>query len=444
MSLREKAVQWKDAATNVPRLAYNAVRFGMAPAAPRALDTLQSEGVSDLHWKVLGDGLARFLQSSGPVLTKMGQILAARDDLLPAELCARLEKLYSRQPPMPRRQLDQALREAFPGGAPFESFESEPLGVGSIGQVHRARLRSGEEVIVKVIRPGIAREIERDMNAGRALVGLFGSAIALKALEDLAVGFRGEVDLRNEAASLEEFGRRFRKNPRVCVPKCYAELSSERVLVMEELKGEPLSELKRRAKDDREGARRAADLALKEILSQVFVEGRFHGDPHAGNLLVLPDGRLGLIDLGLTGEFSSKDRKNISRAVRAFLKRDPDSLIKALLGFGTVPDDFDLKAFSAEIAETVARGKAGVAAQVSGKGGGDALERFVNDLFRVAFRHRVYVPSSATLLIKTLVTIEGVARSLDPDVDLVAAAWPVLLKSLTPSWLRWISFRDSR
>ena len=437
-------------------MAYTLVRHGVLPTGLAAVVTMKDEGASALHWKALGDALVRFFQNAGPVFTKFGQILATRSDLFPETVCTRLERLYTKQPAMPKAQLLAALKIAYrgyPATSPFERFEFKALAVGSIGQVHRATLRDGTPVIVKIIRPGIAREVERDLTAAHTLMTLFfalpmrgkkaNKFMLRKALEDLSSGFRTEIDLNHEADSLEDFGRRFRRNPNVCVPKCFRKLSSKGVLVMEELIGEPLSKYRERAKSNPEAAKRVASLALKEILNQIFIEGRFHGDPHAGNLLVLADGRLGLIDLGLTGEFGRADRKNIARAVRAFTSRDADKLIRALLGFGATPDDFDFEAFKADVIKIVQGHKGKVAQQVSGKlaqaasSAGNSLEDFVNALFSAAYRHKIYVPAAATLLIKTLVTIEGVARSLDPEINLVAAAAPVILKSLTPAWLRW-------
>jgi ubiquinone biosynthesis protein len=443
-----------DTAVFMPRLAFNVLRHGMLPSGHATVATLVQEGTADLHWKAIGDALVRLAQHSGPVLTKIGQMLATRNDLLPEAVCLRLEALYTRQRPMATRQLRSVLARAFPDGLPFEGFQQLPLAVGSIGQAHRAELPSGERVIVKIVRPNIAREIDRELNAVDLLLGIvlqmpgYGTkasrrAIA-RAVDQLSMAIRSEVDLRKEAAALADFAGRFRTNPRVRIPAVYRQWSSRDVLVMEELEGEPLSAFRARAKDDPAAAKRIANLAIREILSQIFEAGRFHADPHAGNLLVLPDGRLGLIDLGLTGESDEQDRRRIANAVRAFVSGDPDQLTRALLDFGTPPTDFDHETFQHDVIAVVRRHEAGVVAQVTGtkdSGGpgasGNRLEQFVNDLFIVAYTHDIYVPPSATLLIKTLVTIEGVARSLHPDINLVGAAIPIVLRSLAPRWLRW-------
>lgn len=414
--------------------------------------------MAELHWKVLGDALVRFLQNSGPVFTKFGQVLATRHDLLPPAVCARLEALYSRQPSMPRRELEQVLARAYGRRLPFRAFRWRPIAVGSIGQVHRARLRSAKgsrRIIVKILRPGIGEQIERDLSVARVVLSVLlgvsrrhrrgSGAFLTRSLEDLARSYAREADLRQEADSLRDFKRRFQGNPKVAVPKCYEELSSGSILVMEELRGEPLTAYRERSRTDPRAARKVADLALQEILRQIFADGRFHADPHAGNLLILEDGRLGIIDLGLTGELSAKDRKSMARAVRAFLGRDVDALIRALLDFGVLPPDFDLRRFQCDVLAIVEDRKQDLVSRLKGRGrrgaakaSSGSLDEFVTALFQVAHDHRVYVPPSTTLFLKTLVTIEGVARSLNPDLNLVAAAFPVILRSLTPRWMRWV------
>ena len=444
--------KWGDAAGIAPVLVANAMGRGVLPMGLSSLATLRREGLSDLHWKVVGDALVRFFRSSGPVLTKLGQVLATRDDLLPRATCERLEELYAGQPAMRRAQLERSLERAYGSRSPFAQLDEEPLAVGSIGQVHRARLRDGSRVVVKLVRPGIGRAIERDLNAAGVFAGLLfrflsgdrsaSRRLVARALDELGAELAREADLENEADAYEEFGRRFASNPRVCVPRCYREWSTRDVLVLEELRGEPLSALRRRGVEQPAEARRAAQLALREILSQVFDEGCFHADPHGGNLLILEDGRLGLIDLGLTGELGPRDRKNIARAVKAFLARDPDAAIRILLEFGTVSPDFDLPAFKRDVREVFRKKGRGAAAQAVGRGSegtgeATALEGLVNDLLSVARSHDIHVPPSTTLLIKTLVTIEGVARSLDPEINVVVTALPIVLRSLTPRWLRW-------
>jgi len=435
-----------------PRLVGSALRRGILPVGAATLSTVRREGISELHWKALGDALARFLQGAGPVLTKLGQILATRDDLLPAAICKRLDKLYAEQPPMSTRQLRRMLKRAYPDGDPFESFEWEPLAVGSIGQVHRAQLRGSGPVVVKLLRPGIEAALERDMVSARAFADLFfrwtrddeghRRESALRVLDDLARAFAREVDFVREADALEDFAKRLAGSTTVCVPHCYRELSSRTALVLEELRGVPLSALRDAGDSTRDDARLAADLALTEILSQVFQEGHFHADPHAGNLLLLDDGRLGLIDLGLTGQLGKSERRIIARAVRSVLARDADATLRLLLELGNTPAGFDLDAYRNEIGAALRQHGSGALSRIAGgakpaESGANSLEGMVDELFAVTRRHGIWLPESTTLLIKTLVTIEGVARSLDPEINVLGKAVPIIIRSLAPRWLRW-------
>lgn len=431
-----------------PRLSAAVLRHGLLPSLPAALATWRRDGAAALHWKVLGDALARFLRQAGPVYTKLGQVLATREDLLPAALCARLERLYAEQPPMSRRALRRALASAFPDGSPFAAVEPQPLGVGSIGEVHRARLADGRRVVVKLLRPGIERAVRRDLAGLRALlcVALCATpaarrarANALDALDAFGRGLLAECDLEAEAHAYRDFGARLRANPQVRVPHCHSEWSSARALVLEELEGIPLARLRERPSGDA-SRRQAAELALREILAQVFEDGRFHADPHGGNLLWLEDGRIGLIDLGTVGTLGRDARRQIALAVRAFLARDPDAVLRALLGLGQLAPDFDYVAFRAEVAGLFAASAGGALSRLRGRAGaqsGAGLEELMDQFFAVSRRHGVRFSDATALLVKTLVTLEGVVRALDPELDVVRGALPVVLAALTPRWLRW-------
>lgn len=428
----------------VPWLGASAARHIVLPAGFRYLESAWTSGFKDAHWNALGDGLVRFLQESGPVLTKLGQIMATRSDLLPPALCEKLEVLYNRQPAMKRSELDRLLHEAYGLRLPFAEFDRRALAVGSVGEVHRAELINGTRVIVKIIRPGIAKQIKRDSETLRTLAALafkvsdkrYRATLRMmqRMIEDLETGFLSELDLTGEARALEDFRKRMRANSRVYIPRAFTDLSSKNILVVEEVKGVSLAKF--REGNDVKEKKALAELALREILTQIFDHGNFHADPHAGNFLVMEDGRLAMIDFGLTGEFTNKDRNKIARAVKGLMNRDPESVIKALLEFSTTPKDFDLELFKSDVAALLTK------RQVSAKSladGANNLDQLVNDLFNITYKHHIYVPQSTTLLIKTLVTIEGVARSLDPEIKLMPVAVPVVLKSLTPKWLRFMS-----
>jgi len=413
------------------RVTLRGVPRGMLALSAGALRAAALEGPRDLHWKATGDALVEIFRSGGPALTKLGQVLATRSDLLPTQVCARLEALYDRQPAMPARQVKRVLKRNFGRERPWKKMERKPLAVGSIGQVHRAVLPDGRRVVVKLLRHGARESMRRDLNALRTvlegwtrLYGVEFGALALRTLDEFEQGLARETDFTHEARALQEFGKRLASNPRICVPHCHAEWSSSDVLILEELVGTPLSELRER---DPDAARRAASVALRELLTQVFDQGHYHADPHAGNLLLLEDGRLGLIDLGLTGELTRTDRRRIARAARAILAADPDRAMRTLLEFGSLASDFDPAAFKRDVAGAI---------RAHPPRGADGFDVLVQELLVIASRHGIVLPPSTSLLIKTLVTIEGVARSLDPDINVLRVAFPVVVQSLTPTFLR--------
>ncbi len=459
--IRKEISRISYAISAVPELSFNLIRHGILPLIPSVIQTIQEESLKDVPQREIGKFLARTLNHSGPVLIKLGQILATRNDILPKAICEELEILYDQQPAMSKSELSRILESQFGENLPFEFTDETPMAVGSIGEVYSGTLSDESKVVIKVIRPGILKKIQRDIHFLETVLDLFNMRFGIwdrnveigfrRSLEELAKGLQQESDLRIEAAALKDFRKRFRKNSKVYVPYCYDRFSGKNVLIMEKLEGQPLSKVRTKAKRNKKLSKQLAELALTEILKQIFEEGRFHADPHGGNLLLLEDGRLGIIDLGLTGHFGETERKRIVRAIRAFVARDVDSVISSLLEFGETPDEFDLEKFRSDVAKVVSNHKADLTQGLRGKAKkskskktankttSNSLEQFVNELFLVAYKHKIYVPQNSVLLVKTLVTIEGLARSIDPDLNLVDQAVPIVLRAMLPKWLRWPS-----
>lgn len=421
------------------------------PIIPRAGQLLYQEGFEEFSKKLAGDSLAAVLRNSGPVFIKLGQILSTREDLLGTTVCQRLEILYNKQPAAPYSQVKSILKKR-KIWSHIKSIERKALGVGSIGQVHRATLKTGETLILKILRPGVARQITQDIAQLKNLVErLFSTASVrasldpalrftiLKLLENLGKALVKEVDLVLEKEQLSRFAHIMKGRAELVVPKVFEEWCDSELLVMEELKGESLSDYRKRNSQNSVALKKYAGIALKEVLRQVFTEGAFHADPHMGNLIVLADGRLGFIDFGLTGELSNRDRAQLGKAIKALMAKDAEKLIQSLLGFGEIPPDFNEAAFRDEVIQVVQAQRAELSTQLLGNteaqaDGTSSLEHLVNDLFTVAYRHHIAVPESSILIIKTLVTIEGVARRLDPGVNVAAIALPILLKATAKSW----------
>lgn len=452
LKAQQQLIKWWDASLRLPQFTYLLLHQSAPPRlVQRLVTTALQEGNEALAGKVIGDSLADLLQNSGPVFTKIGQILSVRNDLVPLSISSRLEKLYSQQPSMPQREVRRILRKAYGRSYPFKKFDFEALAVGSVGEVYRAFLKDGTPVVVKLIRPGMEKAIRKDIHFLQCLLEVFflftfGKRKSLhfmleKTLTDLKTEFLKEIDLSLEKKALLRFAKRMKKNKAIQVPKVYEMYCKKNVLVMEFLEGTPLHEYQKRHPRKSKELKAIASEVLKEILTQVFDDGHFHADPHPGNLLVLEGGRIGLIDLGLTGEFGRQERKKLASAVRAFLSRDKEGVIRSLLQFGELPPKFNFEKFEKDIVDVVKKYQGKTVKRLKGAetDPSEGLEEFVQKLFEVAHRHRVFVPSSSTLLIKTLVTIEGVARRLDPEMNLALTALPIVIRSLTPKWMRFLN-----
>lgn len=419
--------------------------IGLPRVGAQALKTLVMEvsrnrNTTELPLVFLGEVIAGMCQNAGPVFIKLGQILATREDLLPSALCNRLSRLYDEQKPVPYRKIESILRAHYGQEWPFAMLEKKPLGVGSVGQVHAGRLHDNTEVVVKVIKPGVNRQIENDLEIFRSLMTLIPEetrkqfAMLERAFEDLREGFEKELNLEEEAKNLLAFKARCQKNRKIYVPDCYISLSSRDLLVMEKIEGTPIGKLDLspdRDPEQRKETKAIAKLILKEILGQVFEQGHFHGDPHAGNLILMPDGRIAFLDLGLTGNMTPEHRRALLQAVKALLSQNPDRAMECLLSFAVVPEQFDKQHFRERIAAIYRHHRH--------QSSSESLERLVSALLKEAYKSGLYLPDSTTIFIKTVVTVEGVVKRLDPGLDLKATATSAVLTSGARALLRSLS-----
>lgn len=442
----KKFHQWTQALVNLPRL--SKIVFVNLLLSPKfLLRVIKKNGwTPSAIWQMSGLLTVESLREAGPVFIKLGQILASRNDLLPSEICSELENLYSDQKPMSGRELKKILKR---NKLHFSHFDHKALAVGSIGQVHRGTIDKNQNVIVKILRPGSRSNIEKDLSTLKSLIVIWKTLkpsqkvhadLVEKSLSDMEEAFLKECDLANEAQSLLNFKKRFSYNQKIYIPKVYENYSTHEILTMEEIKGKSLKDLRSEVQGNSDEKKIVADLAFKEILSQIFEEGVFHADPHGGNLMLMEDGRLALIDLGLTGEFNSEHRKLLGRAMKAIVSKDINALFNALLSFGEIPEGFNQEQFKQDITQVVKENKKGMEDRMLGKSSKTShtsnLEGFVQELFKVAHQHGIYIPQSVSLFIKSLVTIEGVARSLDPELNVVKSALPIILSSMSPDWLK--------
>jgi ubiquinone biosynthesis protein len=364
----------------------------------------------------LARSLTEALDRSGVVFVKFGQGLSTRRDLLPPEFTTELGRLQDRVSPLPWDQIEQVLAAELGGTAMFAGIDREPLASASIAQVHAATLRTGERVVIKVLRPGVTQLAERDLDIITRLArrtearAAWARAIGVATLaEGYAVGLREELDFRIEAANLAAASAASAARG-VVIPRVHHDLSTQQVLVMERLDGTALSKAAADPMIDGDRERLARDL-LDCVLRQIVIDGIFHADPHPGNILLLDDGRLGLIDFGAVGRLDSGLRAALQRLLLALDRRDPVALTDALLEVTARPDALDEQALERSVGALLVRHlAAGRAPDIT----------LFTELFRLVTRHELAVPPEFAATFRALSTLEGGLTLLAPGFDIVA------------------------
>lgn len=380
----------------------------------------------------------------GPTFIKLGQLLSTRPDVVGVKLAEELQRLQTDVPAdafdIVRQTVETELGQ--PLAELFAEFEEAPIASASIGQVHRARLITGESVVVKVQHAGIETTIRDDLDiiSGVAqlaeLIDEFKPYRPSVLAAEMARTMRRELDFGREERNLQQFTAQFGHDPTIRIPQPFSELCTPRVLTMELLDGLKLHNRERMVAaglDLEELARRGAGLYVKMI----FKHGFYHADPHPGNILVLPANVIGLLDFGMVGRINERLRENIEELLLAIVQRDVQMLTMLLKRIGSTPPTLDDGAFATDIADFV------------GHFATQSLDKFdlsgaLNEMTSIIRNHHISLPSEVALLIKTLVTLEGTAKMLSPRFSLMEVMQPfqrtLLLRRLSP----WRQMRKMR
>lgn len=360
------------------------------------------------------------LEALGPTFVKVGQILSMRSEILPQAFCDELAKLRADADPMPHQTVLETLSSEYgrPIGEIFEHIDPTPLGSASLAQVHRATLLTGEDVAVKVQRPGVRETMAQDVSIMRSIARLatrvMPSAQVVDlggVVEELWDTFESETDFLVEARNLAEFKRFCQPYVYMDCPKPYMDLCTEHVVVMDYVEGISVSHPEQLI---------AAGYDLKEIgtklvdnyATQVLDDGFFHADPHPGNIIIA-GGQIVLIDLGMTGRLNAKTRSVLKQMIFAVAKQDSPALADGLLRFaGTESDASDYPALLADLDTIVAEYGTVDLKDLD-------LASFVTALTQLAQRHGIEVPSTVTTVARALVTLEGLLDEFIPDVNMI-------------------------
>jgi ubiquinone biosynthesis protein len=370
--------------------------------------------------------LRRRLEILGPTFTKLGQIMAIREDLLPDPITRELDSLMDHLPPIPFSQVKAILERDLqqPVDAVFASLDRDPLGSASIAQVHRATTHEGDEVVVKVIKPGIRDVITSDLK----LLEFFGVFLQWilpryqpkQIIEEFSAYTRREIDFDYEADHAEIFAANFQDVDGIVFPDVYRDLSTGDVLTMEYLGGvRPGSEA---ALELSEAERQQViDLGASAIIRMLYKDGFFHADLHAGNLKIMPgerpeDLQIGFIDLGMVGRFRADLKRRMLYYYYALVRGDVESAARYLLEMARVGEDGDPQGFRRAVSDMARH------FLMRSKQGSVSLAQVILQSLSLGGRYRVFFPVEMTLMVKALVTFEGVGRTLDPDLDVVAVS----------------------
>jgi predicted unusual protein kinase regulating ubiquinone biosynthesis (AarF/ABC1/UbiB family) len=358
------------------------------------------------------------LEQMGPTYIKLAQLMSTRADLIPPPYAKALSRLQDSVEPFSFEEVERIVTEELGVrlSRAFESFDATPLASASLGQVHRAVLRDGRQVVVKVQRPGIKERIAEDMEALAELAEFadkhsdagrkygFGEL-----LEQFRRSLNGELDYRREAANLTQLARIVARYDRLVIPEPIEDYTTSTVLTMDYIPGRKITKMGPLAKMEFDGCQLAEQL-FEAYLDQILVEGFFHADPHPGNVLLTDDNRIALIDLGMVARVPGEMRKLLIKLLLALSDGDGHATAEAAVALGRPLEDFDEESFVIRAADMVERSQGATVADID-------AGTMVMELMRISGDYGLRLPAELSMLGKALLNLDQVARELDPDFD---------------------------
>ncbi len=379
------------------------------------------------------------LEELGPTFIKMGQVLSTRPDLIPVDLTAELTKLQDKVPPFGFEHVEQIIISEFgkPHTAIFDTIEKTPFASASIGQVHKAYLSGNEQIAVKIQRPGIRKTIEADLEIIHHLASIMEKNIEEVALfrpvrivEEFAKTLEKELDYTIEAANMEQMAQQFLHDKTIHIPRVHRQESSERVLAMEfiqGLKADDIAAIDRASLDRKKITRYGADFIMK----QVFEHGFFHADPHPGNIFILEDNRICPVDFGMTGFVDTTTREIFVDLIHALASGNTKLVARLLCELAEYENLPDMASLEKTIAVFSSVHLSRALKDIK-------TNRMVNDFLELCASHSLRIPPDLFLMMKAFVSIEGIARKLDPEFDMIGHAIPYVTAA------KYLKFSPSR
>jgi len=380
--------------------------------------------------------LRKVLEELGPTYIKLGQLLSTRPDLISRNYIEELEKLQDQVPAMGFEDVIKQLNRELNGDYSqyFSEVSSAPLASASIGQVHKAILKNGEEVVVKVQRKRIHSTIETDLDIMSNLANLLKNRVfsddfidPVEIVNNFSNMIKQELDYRIEGRNTKKFYKNFISEDDIIIPKVFWDLTTKRIFTMEFIDGYNINKIK----DDSQTENLAKTIS-KSFMKQIMIDGLFHGDPHPGNFIITKNYKVAWIDFGLVGQLTQDDRERVANLFIALIKKDTDKAIEELLNLGMVTKEIDMRSLKRDFARLIEDYHGVTLEEVE-------LSVIMNRLLDLTFKYKIRLPIEFILLVKSLITVEGVVSKIEPKFDILTVAKPfaydIIKKRLSPKRL---------
>jgi predicted unusual protein kinase regulating ubiquinone biosynthesis (AarF/ABC1/UbiB family) len=380
--------------------------------------------------RLRAERLTGTLAELGPTFIKLAQVFAARADILPEPYLSAIATLTDQVPPLPPGVAERVVREELGRdvGQVFGRFEPEPLAAASLGQVHRASY-AGREVVVKVLRPGVEELVGEDLDVSFRILFLLNLLFpnhrtrAITAIvSEFSKRIRDELDFREEARNAAMLRRNFQNEPRVIVPEVVTELVTRRVLVLEYVEGTRIDRLHERLAAGELDLQRLVETVVDAYIKMMLEDGVFHADPHAGNLLVDPQGRLVLLDFGMVLQVERDTRRRLVETVLAAARQDVDGVINGFYELGILDPDVD-RGTVRDAAQSL------MAVSLKDETSPRQIQRLVEQVLNTFYEWPLMLPSNLVYFGRAGVLVEGIGLRYDPNFNALAMARPVLARS---------------
>lgn len=413
---------------------YNIISIINIPGISKTVFKWENGGNSDINSLSTAQRIRMAFEELGPTFIKLGQMLSLEPDIIPADFVKEFKKLQDKVPSFPYEEVREIIEEEFDEKPEkiFRFLDIKPIAAASVSQVHYGNLLSGKKVAVKVQRPDIERTIQEDIKILRKIARIMEKKINnMELLNPVAIVdefenfITKELDFTNEAANIERFANNFKDDPKICIPKVFWDYTSARVLVMEHLEGVEMDEPEKMRAAGLDPAE-VANIGLTCFARQILDHGFFHADPHPGNSMAMLDGRVAIIDFGITGFIDRELMRHLANIFIGYADHDYDRIITVLINMGILTEKSDLKSFKYDLMD------------ISEPFFGRSLDHVhVKDVFdkaiSLAFKYHLRLPRELILLFKSLIGVESLGRTLNPNANVLETLKPYALQLLERS-----------